>query len=91
MLARESGNEMKKGEDDKIPEQEKEQENSGKDSNDGERNSQVSSQNKQKDKTKQSLAQSEKRNNCQMDKGVSQSKDNKDEGDNFNSITKLSE
>lgn len=88
VLVRESGNETKKGENDKISHQEKEQENNGKDSNDGDRKSQVSSQNNQKDMTEQNIAQSEKWDSSQMDKGDSQSKDNKEEGDNFNSVGK---
>ncbi|XP_057855378.2 uncharacterized protein LOC131065030 [Cryptomeria japonica] len=84
VLFGELGNETKKGDNEKISHREKDQ--SGKDSDDRERESQVSTQNKEMDKIEQNLGKSEKRNNGKMNKGDNQSKDNKEEGNNFNSV-----
>lgn len=70
---------------DKICQQENDQEKSGKDSNDGEKNSQCIYLNDQKDTIDHNIVESEKRESSQMDKGDSQTMDNKEEGDVPNS------
>lgn len=84
-LTRKIGSETVDRMEDKIFQQENEQEKSGKYSNDGEKNSQGNYLSNQKDTTDQNIAESEKWESSQMDKGDSQTKDNKEEGDVPNS------